>query len=90
MAVYVDNMQMPYGRMKMCHMIADSADELHAMAVKLGVRRWFQANASWPHYDISLSKRAQAIRLGAVLLDRREFAKTLARIKAETIGDNNE
>jgi Protein of unknown function (DUF4031) len=67
MTVYVDDMRAPYGRMIMCHMIADSDVELHAMAAKIGVaRRWHQApprHAS--HYDIALSKRAAAIAAGA-------------------------
>lgn len=63
MTVYVDNMRAPYGRMIMCHMLADSEEELHAMADATGVaRKWYQ---DW-HYDICLSKRKQAVALGAV------------------------
>ena len=63
MAVYVDSMRAPYRRMIMCHMIADTEEELHAMAAKIGIaRRWYQGD----HYDISLSKRALAVKLGAV------------------------
>lgn len=69
MTVYVDNMRAPYGRMVMCHMVADTHEELHAMASRIGVaRRWFQGD----HYDICLSKRAKAVELGAVEIDMRE------------------
>lgn len=54
MTVYVDNMRAPYGRMLMCHMIADTVDELHRMADRIGVaRRWYQGD----HYDICLAKK---------------------------------
>jgi hypothetical protein len=62
MSVYVDDMRAPFRRMVMCHMLADSSEELHAMARAIGVaRRWFQGD----HYDICLTKRAHAVRLGA-------------------------
>lgn len=65
MTVYVDDMNVGFGRMIMCHMIADDLDELHQMADKIGIqRKWFQ-NKSIPHYDVSKSKKALAIQHGA-------------------------
>ncbi len=67
MTVYVDDMAAPYGRYVMCHMIADTLPELHAMADRIGVqRKWFQHKISGDHYDIALSKRKLALRYGAV------------------------
>ena len=69
MAVYVDNMRAKFGRLIMCHMIADTEAELHAMADRIGVaRRWHQGD----HYDIALSKRALAINAGAVEITFRQ------------------
>jgi hypothetical protein len=72
MAVYVDNYQAKYRNMKMCHMLADTIEELHTMADKIGLKRkWFQiSNGGTPHYDISLSKRLEAINNGAIEIDR--------------------
>lgn len=68
MTVYVDDMRAPFGRLIMCHMLADSDDELHAMADKIGVaRKWWQAPPRhYSHYDIALAKRALAVEAGAV------------------------
>ncbi|MEN6605894.1 MAG: DUF4031 domain-containing protein [Bryobacteraceae bacterium] len=68
MAVYVDDMQAPFGRMVMCHMSADSTDELLAMADRIGVaRRWLQyPGTDREHFDICLSKRVLAVKAGAV------------------------
>jgi hypothetical protein len=52
--------------MIMYHMPADSLDELHAMADRLGVGRWFQDKPGAPHYDISKFNREGAIRNGAL------------------------
>lgn len=72
MGVYVDDMRAQYGRMVMCHMLADTDEELHAMADRIGVaRRWHQKSGTpHSHYDICLSKRALAVRLGASEVDR--------------------
>lgn len=71
MAVYVDAPLYSYGRMVMCHMIADTPEELHAMADRIGVaRRWFQRHASFPHYDVCKTKRGLAVAAGAIEVDR--------------------
>lgn len=69
MTVYVDNMRAQYGRMIMCHMIADDEAELHAMADRIGVARWWHQG---DHYDICLSKRAKAVAAGAVEITQRQ------------------
>jgi hypothetical protein len=76
LGVFVDNMKASYGRMTMCHMFSDSDEELHAMAAKIGVaRKWFQRppKAAWRHYDICLSMRAKALRLGAIEMGWRDL-----------------
>ena len=74
MTVYVDDMRADYGRMVMCHLIADSDEELHAMADKIGVdRKWHQASPKHSsHYDIALSKRKLAVEAGAVEITWRQ------------------
>ena len=75
MAVYVDDMNAPYGRMKMCHMLADTDEELHAMAERIGVaRKWWQSpeKTSGSHYDIALSKKALALAAGAIPITYRQ------------------
>ena len=68
MAVYVDDMAANFGRMKMCHMVADSEQELEQMARKLGLNlSWWQYKGHRKsHFDISLSKRKLAVQNGAV------------------------
>lgn len=75
--VYVDDMRAPYGRLVMCHMIADSTDELLAMADKIGVaRHWLQKPATvHEHFDICLSKRKLAVAAGAKEITIRETAR---------------
>jgi hypothetical protein len=79
--VYVDTMRARYGRMVMCHMLADSDDELHAMAERIGLsRRWHQKpDTPSSHYDICLAKRALALKAGAVEADRRTVARLIRR-----------
>lgn len=81
MTVYVDNMRRRYGRMIMCHMIADTTEELLAIAGEIGVaRRWLQkVGTKWEHFDISLKKRRLAIKAGAKEITQRELALKLGK-----------
>lgn len=73
MTVYVDDMRAKFGRMVMCHMIADTDDELHAMAAAIGVaRRWHQTPGPNSHYDVALSARAKAVAAGTVEITWRQ------------------
>lgn len=86
MSVYVDDARNAFGRMIMGHLIADTPEELHSMAVKCGMRRaWFQGMASFPHYDVSRSRRKLALIAGAIAVDRRELAAHMKRIRSEGV-----
>lgn len=95
MTVYVDDVRHPFGNMVMCHMWADTDAELLAMADKIGVqRKWIQGHptlsqerfkkASWVHFDVTLSKKAQAIRVGAVLTDMYGPSEHTSRLNIAT------
>lgn len=79
MSVYVDNMAARYRRMVMCHMLADTEAELHAMADRIGgARRWHQGD----HYDICLAKKALAIQAGAIAITQRQAVEIRRRQRA--------
>lgn len=92
MTVYVDDMAAPYGRMVMFHMVADTDDELHAMADKIGVaRRWHQkAGTVHSHYDICKAKRALAVSHGAVEVDRSGPSAVIKAKRAASIQKQGE
>jgi hypothetical protein len=75
MSVYVDEAVHPFGRMVMCHMVADSSEELLAMAARIGVaERWIQFRGTHrEHFDVCKSKRAIAIDCGAQPISRRDL-----------------
>ncbi len=80
MSVYVDDMMAPYRGMRMSHMLADTPDELLAMADRIGVqRRWIQHEGTYKeHFDISLTKRALAVQHGAVEITWKEAGQMVA------------
>lgn len=83
MSVYVDNARIPYRGMIMCHMLADTLEELHAMAQFIDLEpEWFQ-NHGMPHYDICLAKRHLAVRAGAIQIGRRDVGALIRRWRAQ-------
>jgi len=68
-AVYFDR----YG-----HLIADTKDELHRFAERLGLKRaWFQDRGRLPHYDLTTDRaKRRALGVGAELVtDRKRFMR---------------
>ena len=75
--IYVDDMNIPFGKMIMCHMVADTREELLNMAKKIGVpRRWIQdKGTNREHFDICLTKKRKALSAGAKEVGMRELTK---------------
>jgi hypothetical protein len=86
MTVYVDDMLMqatvPNGERtvsgKWSHLMADTDEELIAFARQMRMpRSWLQYPGTWKtHFDVVQSKRAQAIRLGAVPVKVGQMTRT--------------
>ena len=79
MSVYVDNMRAKYGRMVMFHMVADTTDELLAMADKIGVaRKWLQhPGTPKEHFDIAMGKRELAVKAGAIEIGNKQLTEII-------------
>lgn len=75
MSVYVDGMRAQFGSLVMCHMVADSHDELIAMVDIIKVqRKWIQKPGTiYEHFDVCLSKRALAVKYGAKQITMKEL-----------------
>lgn len=89
MSVYVDKLRpvtptKQWRWPKSAHMIADTIDELHEFASSIGLRReWFQP-ASFPHYDLTPARHFEALRRGALLVDRRELVAKIRTLRSKT------
>jgi len=74
--VYVDNFNAKFGRMIMCHLVADTTHELIAMAAKIGVdHKWIQyPGTANEHFDVSLGCKKKALAYGAIEIGFRDYA----------------
>ena len=67
MPIYVDDARISWRGKHWCHLVADTVEELHEFASRLGLRTdWFQRKTLYPHYDVTMSVRERALKLGAV------------------------
>lgn len=84
MAVYVDDAVHLWRGRRWAHLMADTLDELHAMAALLDIpRRAFQNKMSGAHYDVPAELRERALVLGAVAISRhrdREQVRAVIRV----------
>lgn len=85
MAVYVDDRRAKFRGMLMCHMVADTTEELNEMADRIGVHRtYIQAPGTYKeHYDICLTKRKLAVKHGAKQISVRELGDLLVKKRNE-------
>ena len=62
-----------------CHMLPHdhtdlALEELHQFAERIGMKRaWFQDKSAWLHYDLTASKRALAVKAGAVEVTSKQY-----------------
>jgi len=75
--VYVDNFNARYRNMIMCHMVADTTEELLTMCDKIDVnKKWIQDKGTYSeHFDICASKKQAALHHGAQEINFRDFAR---------------
>lgn len=96
MAVYVDNFYITgggnFGRMKMSHMMADTSAELMEMALKIGMKaEWIQyPGESTEHFDVSISRRKEAIKNGAIEVPMRKLATWSVRGRVKPLDEYND
>jgi len=84
MAVYVDAEAIRWRGKEWCHLVADSLEELHAFAARLGLQRgWFQNKGRYPHYDVTMAVRGRALRLGAIDADRETLIACCKRVRLQ-------
>jgi len=81
MTIYVDPAVWPFRRQLYCHMMTDGdLSELHKFATQIGMKRsWFQPDPRHPHYDLSPSYRAKAVKAGAIEIEAIEMIRKCVR-----------
>lgn len=85
MTVYIDKMNAQYRNMIMCHMLADTEQELVNMAKSIGVDpKWIQYQGTYKaHFDICLAKKEKALKLGAIEITRSQLRVLLKKKKLD-------
>src|SRR3546814_5085278 len=83
MTVYVDDAVTLWRGHRWAHLMADTLDELHDFAARLGIpRRAFQDKTSGAHYDVTAQLRERAIALGAMPISRHAARALMRRVIA--------
>jgi len=77
--IYVDTYNAKFGNMIMCHLFADTNEELMQMVEKINVnKKWIQKkDKPEEHFDICLSKKKLALKFGAVEVHPFKFVEVI-------------
>jgi len=82
MTVYVDDVKVWGNAKHRCfragsaHLTADTLEELHTFAARIGLKReWFQDHLAAPHYDLSPKRHAAALAIGATYMQALQQAR---------------
>lgn len=92
MSVYVDKMMVclrnknwPYSQA--CHLVADSVQELHIFAWKIGLHKsWFRDKPELPHYDLTYGMRNRAVFFGAIEVDSKKIVEMMKKNRSRRAG----
>jgi hypothetical protein len=96
--VYLDDWRQP-ARLgpvddRWSHLVADSDEELHAFAARLGMKRaWFQHKEGRPHqghYDVPERARQDALELGAVSVTWRQVGRMMRERRTGQAGPDRD
>src|SRR3546814_19226609 len=83
MTVYVDDAVTLWRGHRWAHLMADTLDELHDFAARLGIpRRAFQDKTSGAHYDVTAQLRERPIALGAMPISRHDDRPPMRQVIA--------
>src|SRR5689334_7556032 len=80
MAIFVDDLNAEKDGKIWCHLLTDNLDdltELHDFAKSIGLKPRWMHNSSMPHYDVTESKKALALKKGAVEITKAESVKIM-------------
>ena len=86
MAVYVDTLipcvtNKRWRYTHSCHLIGDTEEELVAFAVSIGLKSFWIQRTGIVHFDLNDSKRKQAVKAGAIEIDRNQFVEKLRKVR---------
>lgn len=81
--IYIDDAEVSkYGRCWF-HLTADSLEELHAFAARIGLpSHAFHLGARHPHYDVTESQRLRALSSGARAVSPRDLVRIARQVSA--------
>lgn len=74
------------------HLVADTIEELHEFAQKIGLKREWYQHKTMPHYDLTTGKRMLAIGLGAIQIGTRKLVDILQEqriVESGSLGQRN-